>query len=220
MSFPRDTLWLWLGRVWEGGEKYCLAEELQRAESIRNTERRLEFLCGRAVARLGAAEIMNVDPMELVISTNEEGRPALDGQASGILDFSISHSKEFVAVLFGAGGKVGVDVETGPVSNDIDALARRFFLAREKEYVMKAGAENRAVFRKIWACKEALAKCSGRKLWQVLKEFEVKMETFPMSVGAGYWLHEIGDVEGEGVCMAATDFEVSCVYSLELPRHS
>ena len=93
------------------------------------------------------------------------------------LYFNLSHTADkkrggfAAAVLLSDADEVGVDVEFVHPIHNRDALMRRLFTQREREYVEKSG-EERAFFD-IWCAKEALIKRTGEGFSRPLSSVSV-----------------------------------------------
>lgn len=102
-------------------------------------------------------------------TTSPDGKPLL---ANGSLDFSLSHSGEWVLCAVSA-KCVGVDVELPRCTM---ATARRFFAPEEVAMVesLPKSAQADALLR-LWTAKEAFTKALGTGLKQGLGSFSVRL---------------------------------------------
>ncbi|MHA7177152.1 4'-phosphopantetheinyl transferase family protein [Arthrobacter sp. Sr24] len=150
------------------------AAERARADAIDKTTTRRDFLAGRVVQRLMAAEVLAVSPDQLVVDYTcpecgpnplpSHGRPGylLRGVPAAVsISLSRSHGWALVATVPGVGVPLGVDVQhraqVGFEGFDDVALspAEKSLLARVAPAAQDAWRAN------AWARKEALAKSSG-----------------------------------------------------------
>ena len=96
---------------------------------------------------------------DIVIEKTPEGKPYLKGDSG--FHISLSHCEGCVAVSVSDNG-VGVDIER---IRDIDLkIAKRFFTAREQEYVFATTDGQTERFFEVWTRKEALVKFMGNGL--------------------------------------------------------
>lgn len=140
-------------------------------------------------------KLTNGQIREIEIAKSKRGKPYFKEfrERTGCPDdveFSISHSGEYWACLMGktkvgldiedmiyrAEGGMGSDAETSADvlmernKNRYEALAKRFFMPIEFDYVVKNGIMG---FAEIWVRKEAYIKFSGQGLAQGLDTFQV-----------------------------------------------
>jgi 4'-phosphopantetheinyl transferase len=110
------------------------------------------------------------------LETNPHGKPVL-ADPSAELHFNLAHSGDLAIFAFARDCIPGVDAESLERAVDHDALAQRFFSAREYaelQRIPEAG-RNRA-FLACWTCKEAIAKAIGRGLSLPLNQIEVAVD--------------------------------------------
>jgi len=102
---------------------------------------------------------IGVKPTDLVFAENKYGKPILINPLVKDLDFSISHSGDYVIVALNQGGKIGVDIEWDELRPS--SFARRFFsqaeLCSHENNHLSAQGMNMNLTR-LWSRKEAVAK--------------------------------------------------------------
>jgi len=86
-------------------------------------------------------------------------------------EFNISHSGGFVVCAVDD-RPIGIDVEEIRAVRDRDGLASRYFCSEEIEK-MKASADPKLEFLRIWTKKEACLKLTGEGLTRDLREMNV-----------------------------------------------
>lgn len=156
------------------------AAESARAAAFRKPEDRRRFVVGRSQLRRLAAERLGVPAAALRFVEGAHGKPEVAGASIGT---NVSHSGDVVAVAL-ADGPVGVDVELRRDLVDLDALVRAKF-ADEEAQAVRAAADPRREFFRIWAAKEAVVKAIGDGLTLGLKNFVVPpFDTAPRAVRA------------------------------------
>ena len=112
------------------------------------------ILLNNLLSEFGISDGYNID-----FETN--GKPYYLNSSK--VHFSISHSKDFVAVAVSS-KPVGIDIQFHKSVNE--KLVKRVCTNEECEFVKKAGNN---VFLKLWTVKEAYSKCTGIKLTDVFK---------------------------------------------------
>ena len=132
VSAEQLTLW----------ENWLSPEKRQRLEKL-PPEKRLQSLCGDALARQMLSQKLGIAPEKIDFSYTEKGKPLTDGAC-----FSISHS----------GSLVGCAVSERPVGLDLEQVRTApTRLRRELDCEGKSDAE----FFHLWTKQEALLKCCG-----------------------------------------------------------
>jgi phosphopantetheinyl transferase len=139
-------------------------EELGKRASA---HRKREFLG----ARLALKALLG---KELVVDYNEDGKPYLSDKSFKI---SISHSKNWIAVLVHPSLEVGIDIECP--SPKIEKVHTRFLSILEQQEVYKEKDPSKLLL--AWSAKEALYKIIGKEAVDFAKQlrilpFEIKKE--------------------------------------------
>ncbi len=119
-------------------------------EKFTSPKRRLEFL----TSRIAINEILN---RAVKVLYDDNGKPFLENELSHM---SISHSKNWVAVIHHPTAKVGIDIEC-PTAR-INKIAHRFLNQSEQESF--SGNEQNKEIQLIWSAKEALYKIIGSEV--------------------------------------------------------
>lgn len=114
-----------------------------------------------------------ISAKELKISTNDNGKPYIDGY--GDFHFNISHSDSMLVIAYGD-CELGIDVEKLK-ENDI-TVAKRCFTKEEYEYIigdisLDCHTKPQDRFCKIWTMKEAYLKYKGTGISVPLNSFAV-----------------------------------------------
>ncbi len=106
---------------------------------------------------------LEISPELFAITKTERGKPILSEHPE--ISFSIAHSGDLLALAF-ARHPVGIDLEgIRPVK--AMALAKKFFLPHEIEFLAKAPKER---FFYLWTAKEAALKADGCGITQGLRQ--------------------------------------------------
>ncbi len=150
-------------------------DEADRAARFRFAARRDAFVVAHGVLRIVLASHTGQHPAELSFTYGRYGKPALPGGPQ----FNQSHSGDLTLVAVAVAGRrrVGVDVEQVRGDVSCEALARRFFSARENAQLAQLpAADRRAGFFACWARKEAFVKAKGLGLSLPLHAFDVEID--------------------------------------------
>ncbi len=130
-------------------------------DKLRSPKRRVEFLTSRIV-------INTVFNAVVKVLYDLNGKPFLENELAHI---SISHSKNWVAVIHHPTRKVGIDIEC-PTAR-INKIAHRFLNQIEQEDFSR-NDQNKEV-QLIWSAKEALYKIIGNEV----ADFATQLTIFP-----------------------------------------
>jgi 4'-phosphopantetheinyl transferase len=135
----------------------------------------------------------------LSFSYSKQEKPSLSAPHvdSGVT-FNVSHSGGIALLAFTRRREIGVDVEQLRPDSDFEAIARRFFSAREQNQLAALPAEEKVdAFFRCWTRKEAFIKATGDGLSLPLSQFDVSLAarersallaTRPDASEAGGWL--------------------------------
>lgn len=130
--------------------------------SISNSERRHQWLCSRVCLR----QLMSTNEF-IELLTDENGKPFVKNFPTHV---SISHTKEFAAVIISSENEVGIDIDK--MLPRIERIAHKFMRVEEKINVTE---ENKLhALYLYWCAKEVLYKYYGRKLLDFREHLFVK----------------------------------------------
>lgn len=139
-------------------------------------KRHQEFVAGRWLLQELLKQYWHYNSLpEIVYTTN--GRPYF--KSMGLLDFSISHSGDYIMVAISDVGRIGLDVEVPRILPQyLSVIQRRFSLA-EIDYINQMTiSEQKALFWRFWTIRESLLKLNGLS---VLKMQAIAL--FPQQLG-------------------------------------
>ncbi len=129
--------------------------------------RQAQWLAGRALTHMLAAEILAASPLaDLLVRNDGTGRPWLAGTGHG-LAMSLSHSGAWVAAVVTQGGRAGVDVEI--IRDKAQRLAGKFLAPAEWAAAQRAAPESSgsegasAHYTLLWSAKETLYKLAAQR---------------------------------------------------------
>ncbi len=152
-------------------------EERSRAQRFRFPLHRHRFVAGRGILRDILARYLRREPTYLEFRYGSHGKPALAGEGAGGIRFNVSHSAAMALFAFARGREVGVDLEQIRPMPDAEAIACRFFSAREKAALAAVPAELREeAFFACWTRKEAFIKAAGKGLSMSLDSFDATLD--------------------------------------------
>lgn len=173
-------------------------DELTRASRFHFPADRQRFTASRALLRMLLAGYVGSDPKDLTLSYSKKEKPFLGGDHAGSgVTFNVSHSGGIALLAFARSREIGIDVEQVRRDFDVEAIARRFFSAREQEDIAVLPNEEKfEAFFRCWTRKEAYVKATGDGLSLPLRQFDVSVEpgshdallaTRPNGSHAGLW---------------------------------
>lgn len=119
-------------------------------EKLRTTKRQLEFLSVRVT-------LNQLVGREVTVIYDNCGKPYLKDKSFNI---SISHTKNWIAVMVHPTKKVGIDIET--VSDRVLKVRNKFLSADELKYLYTDN-ENTKKMQLAWSAKEAIYKIIGHE---------------------------------------------------------
>ena len=186
---------LWLARAADTASlDTSVLSESERARS--------SLALGRCWLRHLLSRYGDTDPEAWVFSTGEHGKPALEGQDTG-LEFNLSHSGEWLAASVSVAAPVGVDVQLMDPERRVQRLARRYFSAAERAALEAMAPDDYyRHFYRLWSLKEAWTKARGASLPGALGNVGFVIEDRTLT-----------SLPGEATAE-------SCLWLLELPGYS
>ena len=150
------------------------ADERERAKRFHFEADRLRYSATRALLRLMLAAYLDVDPRSVIFSYSDKGKPELRNAGKAALAFNVSHSGNAALLAVTDHRRIGVDIERIRQDFDTEAIARRFFSAREQEQLQQIpGPDRFAAFFQCWTLKESFIKAIGEGLSHPLDHFDV-----------------------------------------------
>jgi 4'-phosphopantetheinyl transferase len=152
------------------------SDEIARAERFYFPEHRQRFMAGRGTLRTILGQYLDIAPKQVEFEYQPRGKPLLAAKFAdqGLL-FNLSHSQDLALLGVSCQHQIGVDLEYIRTMSDLEGLAKRFFSAREYEYLrLLSPAQQQQIFFRYWTCKEAYLKATGDGLVQ-LEEIEIDL---------------------------------------------
>ncbi len=135
--------------------------ELARASRFSSERERERFVAGRGILRNILGQYLGVPPGSLRFGYSPRGKPFLLPRSS--VQFNVSHTGARLIVVVARNRRLGVDVETYPSIETVDAVAGRVLSDEELEQLRRVDrSQQPAVFARLWTRKEAYLKADGR----------------------------------------------------------
>lgn len=175
-------------------------EETKFQRKLKIQKQATQYILRKAIIKLLLSKYSKLAPDKVKISVTSFGKPSLMlSESMPKLEYNVSHSGDWLLLVFSIAHSVGVDVEI--LKNDFPAIdiATRFFTYGESRALMECREPQRVQsFFKVWVRKEAYLKALGKGLHEPLNSFEVPMESLQLSGMKEGAEHEfIGDIEGK-----------------------
>lgn len=157
----RVTVWLADITALCSDDKACAAVLSACAGAARNTP---SFIAGRRLL----AHVAGYDALR-TIHLSAQGKPCFADPA--LPRFSISHSRDYIALALTGGADIGLDIEVirpRPRHRYL-SLAARYFSPAEQSALHSAPDEKTALsfFWHFWTAHEAVIKQRGETVWQI-----------------------------------------------------
>lgn len=135
--------------------------EANRCESFLRRERRRQFLLGRVLLRLTVANLtgLPVDEFDVVERPGNAPLLVLPDSRQASPNFSLSHSRNWVACAVSCDVSLGLDIEVNETARDINAISELVFHPSEYLWLLTLShAERVSSFYELWCAREALYK--------------------------------------------------------------
>jgi 4'-phosphopantetheinyl transferase len=185
------TLWLVnTDRVEESDIEFFTRQlggsETRRLVSFSRPQRRRQFLLGRMLLRFAVADLVGLPVDRIGVVERPGNAPGLLlPETRGNPNFSLSHSRNWVACVVGCGVTLGLDIEVNDAGRDIDGIGEMLFSPGEHHWLSTLPqAERIASFYHLWCEREALHKlmcnlgCESDSLRLLGTEVGLEVERF------------------------------------------
>lgn len=198
----------------KGFEGLLAADERDRLERYSLPDLRRRFLATRGITRDILGNALKVDPRELVLVPQPQGKPeVVFPRLESPFSFSLSHTGDLLMLAYGFAPEVGLDVETIRPAYDPGPIIRRFFSEAEADEWKGLPEEERVRgFFRAWTRKEAILKATGLGI-SGLGSFEVSfasgerkaLRRSRLEPGSehGWWFADLEPRPGFQACVAA-----------------
>ncbi len=192
------------------------SDEIIRAERFHFPQHRQRFIAGRGILRSTLGRYLGIKPSEVQFNYQQRGKPVLAEKfADSGLEFNLSHSHELGLCAVNCQREIGVDLEYIRPVSDLEALAKRFFLAREYEMLRSLSSnQQQETFFRYWTCKEAYLKATGDGLSQLeqVEVFLTPTEPAKLQIAEDWSLFELAPAKNyvAAVAVANSGWELKC----------
>lgn len=136
-------------------------DELEKSQRYYQAALKRRYILTRAYTRIFLSDMTGLSAPSLVFKRSEFGKPYL---TNAMVDFSISHSLEYLLIAISEKGRVGCDVECSEnfAQHDQVSLLSRIASNREIDHFSSLCDEEKIRFSQhIWVYKEAWLKAQG-----------------------------------------------------------
>jgi len=168
-------VWFVRARSREPWAALLSSAERAQVDGFRLESSRQMFITSRATQRLVAAHYSGIEATAVKIDRSCEhcgdprhGRPKA---SDAPIDYSVSHSGDWLVMAVVGDGRVGVDLEQPRDINDLDGLASATFSVAEYAEFRSGSAVD---FYRSWTRKESVVKLTGRGLATKLSDVDVR----------------------------------------------
>jgi 4'-phosphopantetheinyl transferase len=172
------------------------SRQLSPAEQARTASFRFERDRARHVFRRGMLRHvlgfhLGLEPGQLAFDSGSFGKPGLVADAGCGARFNLSHSGDMVAIAVRRGGEVGIDVEVVRTIDEMEAIARDYFAAAERQHLARTQDDRDRAFLRLWTRKEAYVKAVGSGLSLSLTSFAAHEPTVVADDGVAWSLCDL-----------------------------
>ncbi|UHQ56779.1 4'-phosphopantetheinyl transferase family protein [Microbulbifer sp. YPW16] len=135
-------------------------DEHKRLTGLGSSEARHRFLLSRVLLRRVLGQVTGRTPQSLRFIVMPSGKPILADEPS--LQFSLSHSGDWIALAVSEQGPVGIDIEQPRPRRNVMRIAHRYFHPDECALLeAPPAADTERQFYRLWTLKEAFFKARG-----------------------------------------------------------
>lgn len=165
----RNEIHLWtvpcrdLDNGYETLSKIISHEERRTARQFRKPADARDYSLRHGYLRLVLGHYLRTEPSLIPLIATGHGKPRIDSR-SGLfpLSFSISRSREMIALAIARHSDIGIDVVKTDTTYPFSEAADYLFSPAERAFIESAPADRQLHrFYRIWAIKEALLKARG-----------------------------------------------------------
>jgi 4'-phosphopantetheinyl transferase len=180
LALSADEVHLWHATLDEqlvdSLEHLLSQDELSRANRFHFAKDRNHFIVARGLLRKLLAAYLGIGCGALRFSYGEKGKPSLEPDQRGSINFNLAHSHGMAIYAFSRGRELGVDLEFIKEDLEAEKIAERFFSRHEVDVLRSVPDELRKqAFFNCWTRKEAYIKARGEGLSMPLDEFDVSL---------------------------------------------
>ncbi len=154
------------------------AAETHRYNAYKSRSAAAQFLQGRGLIRDMLASYLGTVPDQIEVSCEEHVKPAADCSVADLVvpQFNLSHSGDWIVLGAHRERHLGIDIECAD-RREIDTLSTMADLFTQNERAHLASCLDKStkvgLFFRLWRCKEAIMKATGRGFDLAPASFEV-----------------------------------------------
>jgi len=163
-----------------------LSEDERTVANALYASARCRFVIGRASLRTILAERLFMRPESVPIQFTPNGKPFVE--ASGVLEFSVSHAGDWVAIALTTDRPIGIDIECIRMDVPVIPLAARFGPSGFADRLASKSPDEAAIlYWTWWVSQEAALKACGERLTKLLSGSIARgVDIMPLPAPAGY----------------------------------
>ena len=153
------------------------SSEANHYDSFLRRERQRQFLLGRILLRFAISNLtgLPVDGFDVFERPGNAPRLVLPDSQHACPNFSLSHSRNWVACVVSCDVALGLDIEVNETARDTNAISELVFHPSEHLWLLTlSNADRVSSFYEIWCAREALHKlrCNLGRAADVSPSFE------------------------------------------------
>jgi 4'-phosphopantetheinyl transferase len=186
-------------------------DEIARADRFVFDPDRMGFVASHGRLRRILGAYCETHPRDLVFDSGPHGKPFLQTPSIPV-QFNLSHSGLRAALVVTRNMRCGIDIEHVRSEISDQAIAARFFCARENEWLQSLPSDQRILgFFRLWSVKESILKADGKGMSIPLADVDtsnILARTSPhVSLpndegGLSLWVGELHATEGYTAAVA------------------
>lgn len=118
-------------------------------------------LIGKTTVKIALSRILKIKVKQIEFDLTQYGQPFLKKPQYTSINFNISHSGNYVAIIISDNSNVGIDIED---KSDVDFDLMNLFCTKEEMYYITSSQqvkEKTERFYELWTLKEAILKSDG-----------------------------------------------------------
>ena len=162
-------------------------DEKVRADRFKFESDRVRFVASHGWLRTMLGSYCGIHPQELVFASGAHGKPFLKSSSMPI-QFNLSHSGIRAALVVTRNMRCGIDIEQVRSEISEQAIAERFFCARENQWLQSLPTEQRNLgFFRLWSVKESILKAEGKGLSIPLSAIDASGVLAGTSATVSFW---------------------------------
>ena len=160
------------------------SQEISIANKFKFEKDKLRYIIARSFLRKILSNILGINPLDIIISTNKFGKPALDHKKYSNIKFNLSHSGEIIIYAVSLSNEVGIDIEILDSTINHLEIAKNYFSSKETLFLENSNNQFEMTerFFRVWTRKEALLKAVGTGLLPELKQIDVLQDVIKLDL--------------------------------------